>query len=85
MSDNKNAVEIHGCIVCARVFNVLVVYTPDGRLVGCSVTSPGSHCVPDEEQALVACDKHTAEDIESAYKRWKSRNDKELDNEQEEE
>jgi hypothetical protein len=82
MSDIKNAVEIHGCIVCARVFNVLAVYTPDGRLVDCAVTSPGGHCVPNEEQALVACDTHTAEDIEAAYKRWQSRNDKELDDEQ---
>ena len=85
MSDNKNAVEIHGCIVCARLFNVLAVYTPDDRLVGCSVTSPGGHCVPDEGQPLVACDIHTAEEIESAYQRWQSRNDKELDNEQEDE
>jgi hypothetical protein len=85
MSENKNAVEIHGCIVCARTFNVLAVYTPDGKLAGCGVTSPGGHCVPDEGQPLVACDKHTAEEIESAYKRWQSRNDKQLDNEQEEE
>jgi hypothetical protein len=85
MSDIKNAVEIHGCIVCARVFTVLAVYTPDGRLVDCAVTSPGGHCVPNEEQALVACDTHTAEDIEAAYKRWQSRNDKELDNEQDDE
>jgi hypothetical protein len=85
MSDIKNAVEIHGCIVCARVFTVLAVYTPDGRLVDCAVTSPGGHCVPNEEQVLVACDTHTAEDIEAAYKRWQSRNSKELDNEQEDE
>ena len=85
MSENKNVVERHGCIVCARVFNVLAVYTPDNRLVGCSVTSPGGRCVPDERQPLVACDIHTAEEIESAYQRWQSRNDKELDNKQEDE
>jgi hypothetical protein len=32
-SENKNVVEMHGCIVCARIFNILAVYTPDGRLV----------------------------------------------------
>ncbi len=83
MSDNKNAVEIHGCIVCARLFNVLAVYTPDGRLVDCGVTSPGGHCVSNEGKPLVACDTHTEDEIESAYKRWQSRNDKESDNEQE--
>jgi hypothetical protein len=85
VSENKNTVERHGCIVCARVFNVLTVYTPDSRLVDCSVTSSGGHCVPDEGQSLVACDIHTAEEIESAYQRWQSRDDKELDNEQEDE
>jgi hypothetical protein len=85
MSENKDAVEIHGCIVCARLFNVLAVYTPGGKLVDCTVTSPGGHCVPNEEQVLVACDTHTAEDIEAAYKRWLSRNDKESNYEQEDE
>ena len=82
MSENENVVENHGCIVCARIFNILVVYTPDGRLVDCTVTSPGGHCVPDEHQPLVACNTHTAEEIEAAYKRWQSRNDKEVDDEQ---
>ena len=48
MTENNNAVEVHGCIVCARLFNILVVYAPDGRLEGCAVTSPGGHRVPDE-------------------------------------
>ena len=73
---------MHGCIVCARIFNILVVYTPDGRLVDCTVTSSGGHIVPDEGQPLVACNTHTAEEIEAAYKRWQSRNDKEVDDEQ---
>ncbi len=85
MSENKNVVEMHGCIVCARGFNTLAVYTPDGRLLGCTVTSPGGHCVPDERQPLVACDTHTAEEIETAHKRWKSRNEEEGDKEQKDE
>lgn len=81
-STNHNIVEMHGCIVCARTFSILAVYTPDGGLVGCVVTSPGGHCVPDEQQLLVACDTHTAEEIESAHERWQSRNDIESDDEQ---
>jgi hypothetical protein len=81
--ENKNAVEIHGCIVCARTFNILVVYTPDGRLLDCTVTSPGGHIVRDEHQPLVACDTHTAGEIEAAYKRWQSRKGKESEDEQE--
>ena len=85
MSENKNVVEMHGCIICARLFNVLAVYTPDDTLVDSSVTSSGGHSLPNRKQVLVACDTHTAEEIEAAYKRWLSRNDKELDDEQEDE
>jgi hypothetical protein len=59
MPETKSVVEIHGCIVCARVFNILAVYTPDGKLVDCAVTSPGGRCVLDEGQSLVACETHT--------------------------
>jgi len=85
MSENNNVVEFHGCIVCARLFNVLAVYTPDGKLVDSSVTSPGGHCLPNKGQVLAACDTHTAEDIDAAYKRWLSRNERELADEQEDE
>lgn len=84
MSENKIVVEIHGCIVCARLFNILAVYTPDGRLVDCTVTSSGGHIVPDERRPLVACDTHTAEDIESAYQRRQSGIGKESVHEKEE-
>jgi hypothetical protein len=53
MSENKNVVEMHGCIVCAKTFSVLAVYTPDDRLVDCVVTSFGGHRVPDEQHPLV--------------------------------
>ena len=79
----RNAVEMHGCIICARTFKILAVYAPDDRLMNCVVTSPGGHCVPDERRPLVACDTHTVEEIETAYTRWKSGEDEELDNEQE--
>ena len=76
-SENKITVEIHGCLVCAKLLSVLAVYTPDGRLVDCTVTSPGGHRVVNERQPLVACDNHPVEKIEAAYKRWQSKNGKE--------
>ena len=79
----RNAVEMHGCIICARTFKILAVYATDGKLMNCVVTSPGGHCVLDERQPLVACDTHTAGEIEAAYQRWHSRNGEELDNEKE--
>ena len=85
-SENKNVVEVHGCIVCARIFNILAVYSPGDKLVDCIVTSsPGAHIVLDEHQPLVACDTHTEEEITTAYIRWQSRHGKESGNEQEDE
>ena len=84
-SENKTVGEIHGCLVCARVFNILAVYTPEDKLVDCTVTSPGGQIVPDAQQPLVACDTHTTDEIESAYKRWLFRKSKESASEQEDE
>jgi hypothetical protein len=77
MVENNNRTETHGCIVCARLFNVLAVYSPDKHLINCTVTSPGGHHVYNSAQPLVACDSHTTAAIEKAYKRWISRNEKE--------
>jgi hypothetical protein len=74
MSENENRGELHGCIVCARLFNILAVYAPDGRLVDCTVTGPGGHIVPDERRPLVVCETHTAEEIALAFKRWQLTN-----------
>ena len=82
MTENKNVAEMHGCLVCAKTFSVLAVYTPDGKLVDCAVTSFGGHCVPDEQHLLVACDTHSVEEIEAAHQRWLARNEPELDDEQ---
>lgn len=85
ISEKKIADEIHGCIVCAKLFNVLAVYTPNGKLLDCTVTSPGGHIVTDEHQPLVACDIHIEEEVESAHKRWLSNTGKTFDDEQEDE
>jgi hypothetical protein len=85
MSENQKKVEMHGCIVCAKIYNVLAVYSLDGGLVSCTVTSPGGHILPNRHRPLVACDIHTAEQVKSAYKRWQSTNAKESNHEKEEE
>ena len=84
MSENKNVVEIHGCIVCAKLFNLLVVYTPQGKLLDCTVTSPGGHIVADERHPLVACNTHAEEEIKFAHQRWQSTKSKVSNAEQEE-
>ena len=69
MSNNSNEVEQHGCIVCGNIYNLLVVYSPNGQLIDCTVTSPGGRRVPDAHWPLVACEKHTQTEIENALAR----------------
>ena len=66
MSNNSNVVEQHGCIVCGKVYSLLVEYAPDGQLVDCTVTSPGGRRVPDAHWPMVACNKHPETEVETA-------------------
>ncbi len=66
MSNNRNAAEQHGCIVCGKLYSMLVVYSPGGQLVDCTVTSAGGHRVRDAHRPLVACNSHSAGEIETA-------------------
>ena len=69
MSDNTNRVEQHGCIVCGKIYNLLVVYAPSGMMVDCTVTSPGGCVVPDATRPLAACNTHSGAEIETALAR----------------
>jgi hypothetical protein len=69
MSDNTNRVEPHGCIVCGRLYNLLVVYSPSGDMLAATVVSPGGHIVPDSKRPLVVCDTHMTSEIENALAR----------------
>jgi hypothetical protein len=66
MSDNTNRVEPHGCIVCGKIHNLLVVYAPSGSMVGCTSLSSGGRVVPDSLRPLAACNTHSGEEIETA-------------------
>ena len=83
-SENKKVVEIHGCIVCAKPYNILVVYSSDGKVQDSTVTSPGGHIVTDESRPLVACNSHTKVEIEFAKNKRQSSKSKESGHEQEE-
>jgi hypothetical protein len=47
MSENEKVGELHGCIVSARLFNILAVYAAGSKLVDCTVKpitkQPGSN------------------------------------------
>lgn len=79
MANNRKEVEIHGCIVCGRVYNVLAVYSPYGSLVNWTVSNSDARILKEIKHILVACNSHTDEAIETAMTRWNSRNKEEQD------
>jgi hypothetical protein len=66
MSDNTKKAEQHGCIVCGKVYDLLVIYDPSGRMVDCTVTSPGGRRIPDDARPLVTCQSHSQSQIDRA-------------------
>jgi hypothetical protein len=66
LADSTNRVEPHGCIVCGRLHNLLVVYSPLGKLVDSTAVSPGGQVVPDAVRPLAACNTHSRQEIETA-------------------
>jgi hypothetical protein len=69
MSDTITKGEMHGCIVCGKLYELYVVYDANGRFIDCKVMSPGGKRVRHALRPLVACEKHTEAEIESAVAR----------------
>ena len=67
MSDNRNAMERHGCLVDGKSYELLVVYSPGGQFIDCTVMSPsGGHCLKGHGRPLVVCDRHSQKEIDAA-------------------
>lgn len=85
MAENRNVTEPHGCIVCGKVYSLLVVYSPTGQLVDCTVTSSSEgRRVPDARRPLVACITHSAAAVEAALTKRYPGQDNKKDEEDEE-
>jgi len=67
MPQAKN--EMHGCIVCGKLYQLLVAYNENGDYIGSKVMSAGGKEVKKADRPLVACEKHTDEEIERAINR----------------
>ena len=68
MSETHTQGEMHGCVVCGRLYQLYVVYT-DGKFVGSKVMTPGGNSVPHPSRPLVACERHSQAEVESAVER----------------
>lgn len=69
MAEPKAKGEMHGCIVCGKLYQLYVVHDADGKYVGSKVMSAGGREVSAAGRPLVACEIHTEEEIERAVER----------------
>ena len=69
MSENRTVGEMHGCIVCGKLYQLYVVYDDHGKFIGCKVMTPGGRAVANPSRPLVACDRHSEKEIAAAVER----------------
>jgi hypothetical protein len=69
MPETKAKGEMHGCIVCGKLYQLYVVHDANGNFIGSKIMSAGGKEVKGENRPLVACEKHTDKEIERAVKR----------------
>lgn len=64
MADAKG--EMHGCIVCGKLYQLYVIHDSDGKYMGSKVMSAGGREVKGAGRPLVACEKHAEDEIARA-------------------
>ena len=69
MPGTKAKGEMHGCIVCGKLYQLIIAYDSNGKYIGSKVMSAGGKEVKGAKRPLVACDRHTDEEIERAVNR----------------
>ncbi len=69
MSEKHTKGEMHGCIVCGKIYELYVVYDASGKYIDARVMSAGGKHVAYPTRPLVACEKHSDAEIEAAIAR----------------
>lgn len=67
MADAKG--ETHGCIVCGKLYQLYVVHDSEGKYIGSKVMTAGGQEVKGYGRPLVACERHSQEEIARAVNR----------------
>ena len=69
MAEKHTKGEMHGCIVCGKLYHLYIVVDANGKFMDCKVMSAGGKCVVNSRRPLVACEIHTDKEIEAAVAR----------------
>ena len=79
MTDAVTKGEMHGCIVCGKLYQLYVIYDATGKYMGSKVMSAGGKEVNGANRPLVACESHTPDEIARAVERVYGRQKEEDD------
>jgi len=69
MTEKKITTEPHGCIVCGKLYQILVVRDAQGKFMDAKIMSAGGRVVSYAHRPLAACESHTAEEVELAVQK----------------
>lgn len=69
MGDPTAKGEVHGCIVCGKLYHLYVVHDSEGNYIGSRVMSSGGREVKGAGRPLVACETHSDAEVERAVER----------------
>lgn len=63
MSEPMAKGEMHGCIVCGKLYQLYVAFDSNGNYIGSKVMSAGGKEVQGAGRPLVACETHSEAEI----------------------
>jgi hypothetical protein len=66
MSKREAISEMHGCVVCGKLYQLYVVYDATGKCHDFRVTSENARPVKHGHRPLVACKTHSDDQIKGA-------------------
>lgn len=69
MAEKQVKGEMHGCIVCGKLYQLYVVRDAQGKFVDAKMMSAGGRVVNYPQRPLAACNKHADEEVELAVQR----------------
>lgn len=69
MTDAITKGEVHGCIVCGKLYHLYVVYDSQGKYIGARVMSAGGRIVEGATRPLAACETHSDGEVARAVER----------------
>jgi len=69
MTEKYTKGEMHGCVVCGKLYQLYVVTDASGKYMDAKVMSAGGKLVPHAQRPLVSCEAHTQEQVDLAVQR----------------